>query len=157
MIELAKGWSGAHAFTVTATGRPGLSAQAAIRIDGSVGLLQAFESSRRVRIYGIHFDVDSAKIQPLSEVTIAQIAQVLGAHPGWKMRVEGHTDSDGGAPYNKTLSVRRAEAVVADLVTRYHVARARLTSAGFGLTHPVASNATEAGKALNRRVELVRL
>jgi outer membrane protein OmpA-like peptidoglycan-associated protein len=156
-VELAKGWSGAHAFTVTAAGRPGLSAQAAIRIDGSVGLLEAFESARRVRIYGIHFDVDSAKIQPLSEVTIAQIAQVLAAHPDWTMRVEGHTDSDGGAPYNKSLSVRRAEAVVSDLVARYHVARGRLTSAGFGLTRPVASNATEAGKALNRRVELVRL
>ena len=156
-VELAQGWSGAHAFTVTASGRPGLSAQAAIRIDGSVGLLKAFESARRVRLYGIHFDVDSATIQPLSEVTIAQIAQVLAAHPDWKMRVEGHTDSDGGAPYNKTLSIRRAEAVVADLVTRYHVARGRLTSAGFGLAHPVAPNATEAGKALNRRVELVRL
>jgi OOP family OmpA-OmpF porin len=122
-----------------------------------VALAKAFEKERRVRIYGIHFDVDSARIQPQSEATIAQIAQVLAAHPDWKMRVEGHTDSDGGAAYNLKLSVRRAQAVVADLVSRYHVVRGRLTSAGLGLTRPVASNATEAGKALNRRVELVRL
>jgi outer membrane protein OmpA-like peptidoglycan-associated protein len=142
---------------VTATGGIGQAAQATIRIDGSVALARAFESQRRVRIYGIHFDVDSARIQPLSEATIAQIADVLAVHRDWKMRVEGHTDSDGGGAYNMKLSVRRAEAVVADLVTHYHVAPARLSSAGLGLTHPVASNATEAGKALNRRVELVRL
>ena len=156
-VQLPAGWSGSHAFTVTATATPQLTAQATIRIDGSVALAKAFESQRRVRIYGIHFDVDSAKIQPRSEATIAQIAQVLGAHPDWKMRVEGHTDSDGGAAYNKALSDRRAQSVVSDLVTHYHIARSRLTSAGFGLTHPVAANTTEAGKALNRRVELVRL
>jgi outer membrane protein OmpA-like peptidoglycan-associated protein len=112
---------------------------------------------RRVRVYGIHFDVDSAHIQPQSEATIAQIAQVLRANPRWRLRVEGYTDSDGGAAYNQGLSDRRAHAVVNDLVSRYGIARARLTAAGYGLTHPVASNDTEAGKALNRRVELVRL
>ena len=156
-VQLPAGWSGAHAFTVTATGAQGQTAQATISLDGSVALAKAFASQRRVRIYGIHFDVDSAQIQPRSEDTIAQIAQVLVANRDWKMRVEGHTDSDGGAVYNQALSVRRARAVVADLVTRYHIAPARLTSAGFGLTRPVAPNTTEAGKALNRRVELVRL
>ena len=156
-LLLPAGWSGAHAFTVTATGAPGLAAQATIHIEGSVALATALESQRRIRIYGIHFDVDSAKIQPRSELTIAQIAQVLGAHRDWRMRVEGHTDNDGGAAYNQDLSARRGAAVVADLVARYHVARARLTSAGLGSKRPVASNGTEAGKALNRRVELVRV
>lgn len=156
-LQLPAGWSGAHAYTVSATGAQRLHAQATIHIDGSVALAKAFESQRRVRIYGIHFDVDSAQIQPRSETTIAQIAGLLAAHRDWKMRVEGHTDSDGGPDYNKALSVRRGQAVVADLVARYKVARQRLTSAGFGMTRPVASNVTEAGKALNRRVELVRL
>jgi outer membrane protein OmpA-like peptidoglycan-associated protein len=139
-IQFPVGWSGSHAYTVTATGGIGQSAEATIRIDGSVALAKAFESQRRVRIYGIHFDVDSARIQPLSEATIAQIADVLAVHRDWKMRVEGHTDSDGGGAYNMKLSVRRAEAVVADLVTHYHVARPRLSSAGLGLTHPAASS-----------------
>lgn len=156
-VELRSGWSGSHAFTVTANAGPGQTAQASIRIDASIELAGAFESQRRVRIYGIHFNVDSAQIQAVSEATIAQIAHVLGAHRDWRMRVEGHTDSDGGAAYNKALSVRRARAVVNDLIARYHVDRARLTSAGVGLTHPVAPNTTEGGKALNRRVELVRL
>ena len=156
-IQLPAGWSGAHAYTVTASAGNGQQSQATIQIDGSVALAKAFQSKRRVRIYGIHFDVDSARIQPSSEATVAQIAQVLDAHRDWKMRIEGHTDSDGGAAYNRNLSVRRANAVVTDLVSRYHVARGRLTPEGLGLTRPVASNATEAGKALNRRVELVRL
>lgn len=156
-IRLAAGWNGSHAYTVTASGATGQIAQATIRIDASLALAKAFESQRRVRIYGIHFDVDSARIQPQSEETIGEIAQVLALHPDWRMRVEGHTDADGGAAYNNNLSVRRADAVVADLVARFRVTRSRLTAAGFGLTRPVASNATEAGKALNRRVELVRL
>ena len=72
------------------------------------------------------------------------------------MLVEGHTDSDGGAAYNLSLSQHRAESVVADLTHRYRVAAARLRAVGYGETRPVATNATAAGKALNRRVELVR-
>lgn len=156
-IPLPVRWSGVHAFTVSANGGLGSTAQASIRIDGSVALARAFETQRRVRTYGIHFDVGSARIQPQSETTIAQIADVLRAHADWRMGVEGHTDSDGGAAYNQNLSVQRAQSVVNNLVTKYHIGRARLVAAGYGLTRPVAGNATEAGKALNRRVELVRL
>ncbi len=156
-ISLPNGWSGSHAYSVKAAGADGASAQATIFIDGSIALAKAFESRRRVRLYGIHFDVASATIQPVSEATIAQIAQVLAAHPDWTLRVEGHTDNDGGGPYNLALSLRRAHAVVDDLVARYRVQRNRLRAAGLGLAKPVATNQTEAGKALNRRVELVRL
>jgi OOP family OmpA-OmpF porin len=108
-------------------------------------------------LYGIHFDVDSAHIQPQSEPVIKQIAQIMRDDPQWHFRVEGHTDSDGGVAHNQVLSQHRAESVVADLVKRYHIARSRLVPVGYGLSRPVASNATPAGKALNRRVELVRL
>jgi outer membrane protein OmpA-like peptidoglycan-associated protein len=72
------------------------------------------------------------------------------------MRVEGHTDSDGDAASNLTLSIARAKSVVADL-GKHGIETSRLVAAGYGSTRPVASNATVAGKALNRRVELVRL
>jgi len=157
-ISLPRGWNGVHAFTVSADGSSSKAhAQASIVIDGSVALARAFSLQRRVRIYGIHFDVGSATILPQSEATIAQIAQVLRANPVWLVRVEGYTDSDGGAAYNLALSDRRAHAVVTDLVVRYKISASRLVAMGFGLTHPVASNATAGGKALNRRVELVRL
>jgi outer membrane protein OmpA-like peptidoglycan-associated protein len=120
-------------------------------------LAAQLEHGGRARIYGIHFDVASARIQPQSEATIREIATVLRAHSAWRMRVEGHTDSDGGAAANMALSLQRAGAVVSDLVKRYGIAPARLTSRGYGQTRPVATNSTAAGKALNRRVELVRL
>jgi outer membrane protein OmpA-like peptidoglycan-associated protein len=146
-----------HLYTLAATGEAGHQAQAAVEFDVDEALAKELEQGGRARIYGIHFDVASDRIQPQSETTIREIANVLQLHPAWRMRVEGYTDSDGGAAYNVGLSNRRANAVVKDLVAHYGVGRGRLKAAGFGLTHPVASNATDAGKALNRRVELVRL
>ncbi len=112
---------------------------------------------RRIRIYGIHFDVDKATIQPRSEPVIAEIAKIMRENPTWRFRVEGHTDSDGGYEHNVVLSQNRAEAVVNDLVNRYHIARSRLVAVGYWYSRPVAPNTTPANKALNRRVELVRL
>ncbi|MEO6835799.1 MAG: OmpA family protein [Candidatus Tumulicola sp.] len=145
-----------HLYTLTATGENNATAQAAIEFDVNEALAKELEKGGRARIYGIHFDVASARIVPQSQATIREIAGVLRAHPAWNMRIEGYTDSDGGAAYNLALSNRRAQAVVNDLVARYGIARRRLHAAGYGLTHPVASNATDAGKALNRRVELAR-
>ena len=70
------------------------------------------------------------------------------------IRVEGHTDSDGGETYNLDLSQSRAEAVVDHLVTR-GIDRARLDPAGFGKRRPVADNDSEEGKSRNRRVEFL--
>ena len=120
-------------------------------------LATQLEHGGRARIYGVHFDVASARIQPQSEATIREIADLLRTHPSWRMRVEGHTDSDGGAADNLALSLERARSVVGELAKRYRIAPARLVAAGFGQTRPVASNVSAAGKALNRRVELVRL
>ena len=145
-----------HLYVLTATGDQNQSARASIELDVNEALAKQLEGGGRARIYGIHFDVNSARIQTRSESTIAQIALVLRSHLAWRMRVEGHTDSDGGVASNLALSRRRASAVVHDLVARYGIAARRLRSAGYGLSRPVASNSTEAGKALNRRVELVR-
>lgn len=151
---------GVYTVTVTADNGNGKKAQATVSLTGTAApaaIKKQFKTEKRIRIYGIHFDVDSAHIQPRSEPVIADIAQTMRENPGLRFQVEGHTDSDGGATYNLGLSQRRAQAVVDDLVTRYKIARSRLVAKGYGLTRPVASNATPAGKALNRRVELLRL
>ena len=152
---------GAYTVTVSADDGAGATAQASIVLTGTASLAAMKKSSiqkhQRIRIYGIHFDYDSAHIQPRSEPVIADIAALMKANPSWTFEVSGHTDSDGGAAYNLALSQRRAQSVVNDLVTRYHIARSRLVAKGYGLTRPVASNNTDAGKALNRRVELERL
>ncbi len=135
----------------------GQTAQATIHLHADVPLVKQLKTQRRIRIYGIHFDVDKATIKPQSEPVIAQIAAVMKQNPAWRFRVEGHTDSDGGLQHNKVLSQSRAQSVVNDLVARYHVARSRLVPAGFWYSRPVAPNTTAAGKALNRRVELYLL
>jgi outer membrane protein OmpA-like peptidoglycan-associated protein len=148
---------GQYALIVNGNGGGTASAQATISLSAAVPIVKQLKIQRRIRLYGIHFDVDSARIQPRSEPVIAEVAAIMRDNPQWRFRIEGHTDSDGGVAHNQVLSLHRAQSVIDDLVTRYHIARSRLVAAGFGLSRPVASNATAAGKALNRRVELVRL
>jgi outer membrane protein OmpA-like peptidoglycan-associated protein len=110
----------------------------------------------RADVYGIYFSFGSDKIRDESEPVLKDIADMLGRHPAWKLNVDGHTDNIGGNPDNQDLSNRRAAAVVKALVGRYHIAPDRLTPAGFGASRPKATNDTLEGRALNRRVELVK-
>jgi outer membrane protein OmpA-like peptidoglycan-associated protein len=148
---------GTYAIIVNGDGGNGQTAQATIQLHAAIPLVKQIKSQRRIRIYGIHFDVDKATIKPQSEPVIAQIAQVMQQNKSWRFRVEGHTDSDGGLAHNQVLSQHRAESVVNDLVKRYHIAKSRLVPVGYGYSKPVAPNTTSAGKALNRRVELFLL
>ena len=108
-----------------------------------------------IALYGIYFDTDKATMKPESRPTLEQIAQLLASQPQLSVFIVGHTDNQGSYDYNLDLSRRRAEAVAAELSRSYRIAPARLRSAGVGLLAPVGSNATDAGRALNRRVELV--
>jgi OmpA-OmpF porin, OOP family len=108
-----------------------------------------------IALYGIYFDTDKALIKPESRPTLEQIAKLLAGQPQLSVFIVGHTDSQGAYDYNLDLSKRRAEAIASELVKTYRIAPARLRTAGVGLLAPVGSNATEAGRALNRRVELV--
>jgi OOP family OmpA-OmpF porin len=108
-----------------------------------------------IALYGIYFDTDKAVIKPESRPTLDEIAKLLGGQPQLNVVIVGHTDSQGNYDYNMDLSRRRAEAIAAELATRYGIAKPRLRTAGVGFLAPIGSNANEAGRALNRRVELV--
>ncbi len=108
-----------------------------------------------IALYGIYFDTDKAVIKPESAPTLAEIAKLLNGQPALQVFIVGHTDNQGAYDYNLDLSRRRAEAVAAALAKSYKVAPGRMKTAGVGFLAPVASNATEPGRALNRRVELV--
>ncbi|WP_294301737.1 OmpA family protein [uncultured Sphingomonas sp.] len=102
---------------------------------------------------GITFGYDRADIQPQFRPTLDQVADVLSQYNSTYVDVYGHTDSTGADAYNQTLSERRATAV-ADYLAGHGVNPARLGTRGFGETQPIASNATEDGRAANRRVEI---
>jgi outer membrane protein OmpA-like peptidoglycan-associated protein len=114
----------------------------------------AVPTKQRIVLRGVTFDFNSADIRPEARPVLDQAAAMLTDNPGVSVRVEGYTDSVGTATYNQGLSVRRAESVYRYLVNR-GVDPERFTVEGFGAANPVASNATEAGRAQNRRVELI--
>ncbi len=102
------------------------------------------------------FARDRADLAPALATTLDRIASALTQAPGTRVQVFGHTDSMGRELYNLQLSIRRAEAVSEFLRSR-GVALARLTADGRGEAEPIADNATEAGRARNRRVEIIVL
>ncbi len=108
-----------------------------------------------IALYGIYFDTDKAVLKPESKPTLDEIAKLLRGQPQLNVVIVGHTDSQGTYDYNMDLSRRRAEAIAAELVKSFQIAKTRLRTAGVGFLAPVGSNANEDGRALNRRVELV--
>ena len=102
---------------------------------------------------GITFAFDRYDIQPQFQPTLDQIAQTLTAYPQTMIDIYGHTDSTGADAYNQTLSENRARAV-ASYLAGHGVQPVRMATRGFGETQPVADNATDAGRAANRRVEI---
>ena len=107
--------------------------------------------------YGIYFDVNKDVVKPESYGTLKGIADVLKENPAVRIKIVGHTDSDGADAANLDLSKRRGAAVKAELVKSFGVDASRIESDGLGETKPVAPNDTPANKALNRRVEFIKL
>lgn len=101
----------------------------------------------------ILFPLNSTVLLPGANDEITRVAQVLTQYPATAITIAGHTDSSGSDAYNQELSERRATAVKNALAAR-GVAPARMTAVGFGESKPVADNTTDAGRSLNRRVEI---
>ncbi len=99
------------------------------------------------------FDVNSAAVHPGAYEEIDRLARVLVQYPETTIQVAGHTDSTGSESYNMSLSQRRAETVRQLLIQR-GVSPSRIIAVGYGETMPRASNATAAGRQMNRRVEI---
>lgn len=107
--------------------------------------------------YGIYFDVASDKLKPHSYATLKEISQVLKENAALKIKIVGHTDSDGEDAANLDLSKRRALAVKNELVKSFGLDATRIETDGKGESQPVAPNDNLTNKAMNRRVEFIRL
>lgn len=128
---------------------------------GKVSVLNAKQISMglstdgKISLYGISFDTGKADIKTESRPQLAEMAKLLKDNSALKVFIVGHTDNQGLFDANQTLSQRRAEAIVAALVKDYRLDARRLSARGVANIAPVASNTSEAGRAKNRRVELV--
>ncbi|ABB31017.1 OmpA/MotB domain protein [Geobacter metallireducens RCH3] len=103
----------------------------------------------------IEFDIDKADIRPQYKDEVKRVADYMKQYPNTTAVIEGYTDDVGSDDYNMKLSQRRAEAVVNSLVDDFGIDRSRLSAKGYGKTQPLTSNATEAGKQKNRRIQAV--
>ncbi len=122
----------------------------------AAAMAKAMTETGHVALYGIHFDTNKSELKPESQGAINEIAALLKNDPKLRLLVVGHTDNVGGYDANLSLSERRADAVLKELVAKHGVAAARLRGVGVGMAAPVAPNETEQGRAKNRRVELVK-
>ena len=122
--------------------------------------LQAIVDSAIVPRAGalINFDFDSAQIRPESYSLLDEFGKALKfGLAGGVFMVAGHTDGTGSLVYNQSLSERRAQAVATYLTAHHGISSTQLIMKGYGEAKPIASNESESGQALNRRVEFIRV
>ena len=111
----------------------------------------------RVAIYGVYFDTDKAIVKPESQPSLDEMATAIKAAGGGKFLIVGHTDNQGSLEHNQDLSKRRAEAVASALTSQFSVPASSIIPVGVGMAAPMAPNTDEAGRAKNRRVEIVAM
>lgn len=129
-----------------------------IRIAGGLpDMRNKFMTEGKVSTNSILFDVDSDKLKPASYPVIREIATVLKENSGVRVRIIGHTDSDGDDAHNRDLSLQRANAVKTVLEKEFGIAADRMETEGKGESEPADKESTPAAKANNRRVEFIKL
>jgi OOP family OmpA-OmpF porin len=119
-------------------------------------LAAALNDKGSVALHNILFDTGKATLKPESAAALAPVGELLKADAALALEIQGHTDNVGQPAANLKLSQDRAAAVKSYLVQTFGIPAGRLTTSGFGDSKPIAANTGEAGRAQNRRVELVK-
>jgi OOP family OmpA-OmpF porin len=121
----------------------------------AASMAKGLAADGKMALYGIYFDTAKAEVKPDSKAQLEEMAKLLTAQKTLKVYIVGHTDNQGTPEGNLALSQKRAEAIVAALAKEYKIDARRMQARGAASFSPVASNASDAGRARNRRVELV--
>ena len=121
---------------------------------GYQSVKEKFDRGLVLSLHNLHFAYNSYQLTPKSVKLLKPIAKYLKEHPTYKLRIEGNTDSIGSKKYNYKLSLNRANAVKRELV-KMGISPQRIKTVGFGEDNPIATNKTDRGRALNRRVDFV--
>jgi OOP family OmpA-OmpF porin len=130
---------------------------AGTKVDATGCPMPLFKNNdRTVTLRGVNFEPWKDDLLPASTAVLDDVARQLIESPEVKVEIGGHTESRGNAGRNLRLSLARAETVRAYLIMK-GVEGDRLVARGYGLSKPITSNVTAAGRAMNRRVELRRL
>jgi len=108
-----------------------------------------------LRLVGLNFDSGNSQIKPENFDLLAKVEKAIDVFPRSELTIEGHTDSHGGDDLNQKLSQQRAESVQQYMINAMRIPTYRLIATGYGETRPVSSNETDAGRARNRRIDIV--
>ena len=108
-----------------------------------------------LRLVGLSFDSGASQIRPENFDLLGKVEKAIDIFPRSELIIEGHTDSHGGDDLNQKLSQDRAESVQQYMINAMRIPTYRLIATGYGETRPVASNETAAGRARNRRIDIV--
>ena len=108
-----------------------------------------------MRLVGLNFDSGASQLKSMNFDLLAKVEKAIDVFPRSELTIEGHTDSHGGDDLNQTLSQARAESVQQYMINAMRIPTYRLIATGYGETRPVASNETAAGRARNRRIDIV--
>jgi len=135
-----------------------LASETAASLQRRLEYMEYRETDRGVVITlgDVLFEIGRAELLPAARQSVDDVIELLDSEPGKQIRIEGHTDSTGPAALNLRLSQQRAEAVRSALVNR-GIEAGRMVAVGMGQDFPIASNDTEAGRASNRRVDVILL
>lgn len=143
-----------HVATLVQIVEPKAADGGMVTVDAAA-LGKGLQAQGRIALYGVFFDTGRAELKAESRPQLDEMARLLQGNPALKVHVVGHTDNQGALEANLALSRARAQAVVDALVKTYRIDAKRLSAAGVAGYAPLASNADDAGRARNRRVELV--
>lgn len=157
------GYDGHLAYVAVATGRHGTSIDIIETAEMDTGMVSisaealasGLDAEGHVRVDGLLFAHDSDELLPESADALNALNTLLTERPDLDLYVVGHTDMTGSLSYNLDLSRRRAASVIAALVDEYGIRAGRLDAQGVGPLAPESTNASDAGRDLNRRVEIV--
>jgi OmpA-OmpF porin, OOP family len=150
-VEVWAEFTGKYGFTIVQK-----EAMAQDIVANADAFLSDLKTTGHAAVYGIYFDTGKSDIKPESAQAIGEVARLLKSAADLKVYVVGHTDNVGGLEANVKLSQSRADAVTQALVRDHGISVSRLRAYGDGPYAPVSTNDTEEGRAMNRRVELVK-
>lgn len=123
----------------------------------AAGMAEQLAATGKTPVYGIRFQSGQATLTTAAHAALSEVAKLLRQDPELRIRIEGHTDNQGSASGNLALSKRRAQSVLEHLTQIEGIGGNRLMAAGRGAEEPVSKNDSAAGRAQNRRVDLVKL
>jgi outer membrane protein OmpA-like peptidoglycan-associated protein len=155
-VALTPGEEEVIAVPLPSIGPPHVPGEGLLPVMSGLEGMKSARVARKFRIPELMFDFNKWELKPASAMAIKVISEeVMKYEKGFFVKVEGHTDNVGSAPYNERLSLQRATAVAEAMVDKYNIPPENIFIEGYGESRPIDNNETAQGRSNNRRVDIL--